>query len=423
MRQLIYTSLIFLLFTLSAFSQDLQSLNQKVAELYQQGKFEEAIPFAEKVVKIQREQKSDNSRNLVTALENLAQLKLTVYKSAMTELSSPDLKPDKARKVFDKMRENGKDAEEILREAVNLAENNPKIPKEQLIGIKNNLAWILYKFFPNEANLPVGFDKIKKDQFDSLNKTRFYERINEAEKLYTDAMQKGESAFGSESDIFLSTSFNLAEFELSVGNFENAILQYEKCIGIVEKKYGKKSQDLVPPLESYTKALIATNQNNLALDAVSRIVQITGKSMKIPKSLLNVSLRSDKAFVTINAATVQKGEQTNSDRVFMQRQSAIITSGLSGASFGSASLSSSTYANNYYSNTQSVKILRIPVRVLIDENGKPSEIEGLIDNKDLKTLAENTVKEWTFRPIVINGQAKKLIGYVECLLLAEKFAN
>lgn len=392
-----------------------------MASFYQQGKLDEAIPVAEKIVKLEREKKSPNQQNLLTSLENLSQLKSERFKQTLAELVSPDLKPDKVRNLLEKMRKDGTENEVIYREALALGENNPNIPKEQITGIKNNFAWLLYKYFPNQANLPVGFDKLSKDQFDSLNRSRFYERINEAEKLYNEALKMSETAFGADNDITLLSLYNFAEFNLAKGNFEAAINQYKRFINVIEKKYGENSKDLVPPLESYVKILIATNQNDLVMDVISRIVRITGKSKQVPKSLLNISLRSDKSFETINSPLVEQRQRSNSDRVYMSRQGSLITSGVTGESFGIASISGSTFGKSYYDNPQAVKIIRIPVRIVIDENGNPIETEAMTDDKEFKISAEKNVIQWKFRPFMIDGKPMKITGYVECLFLDEKF--
>lgn len=427
MKQVFFVILFCLLFTSFALPQDksgeIQSLNQQISTLYQQGKLDEAIPLAEQIVRIQREQKSSNPQNLITSLENLAQIKLTRFKQALTELAAPDINPNTIKGLTEKIQKEGKEIENIFRESLSLAENNGKILPEQIIGIKNNLAWLIYNYFPPDVNLPVGFDKQSKDKFDSLNKSRFYKRINEAELLYTEAVKNSENAFGAENEITLLSIYNLAEFQLAMGNFERAIPQYEKCIATVEKKYGKNNQNLLLPFESYLKALIATGQEEPAFEALSRIVQITRKSAQFPKTMLNISLRADKAFVTVNSPSVERLAQENKEKAEMLSRNTILRSGATQEIANVITMSNSTFGKQYYDESTSTRLIRIPVKVVVDESGKVIEAEGLTKDEDYKIAAEKTVKEWKFEPFTVNGKASKLSGYVECLFLAEKFTK
>ena len=49
-------------------------LNQRIPKLYQQGKYEEAIPLAEKLVVLTRRAKGEEDPDTATSLNNLAEL-------------------------------------------------------------------------------------------------------------------------------------------------------------------------------------------------------------------------------------------------------------------------------------------------------------------------------------------------------------
>lgn len=69
-----------LVFTMAPAQENLgeiQRLNQQMMSLFQAGKLDESVIIAEQIVKIQRDEKFYDSQNLITALENLAQIKLT----------------------------------------------------------------------------------------------------------------------------------------------------------------------------------------------------------------------------------------------------------------------------------------------------------------------------------------------------------
>ena len=427
MKQISFGPLFCLLLVSIVFPQDdgqkSRQLNQKMTDLFRLGNLDEAIPLAEQIVKLQRGLRPPNSKNLVNSLENLAQIKLTRFKKEMSELSSPDMDRKSLMTISEKMQKDARDTEEIYREALLLTENGAKTKTDQRIVLRNNLAWLLYNFLPPDAKLSAGFDKSSRDKFDTLNKARFYKRINEAESLYLDALNIGQTDLNRESDATVLTLFNLAEFELAMGNFENAIPRYEKCIAMVERKYGKNSQNLILPMESYAKSLAATDRDDTAFEIVSRIVGITHKTMAMPKVLLNISLRGNKPFITSNAPSVEQRAIANKESAELAGRGSILVSGVTGEGSFSQIQATSTFGRNYYDNSYGMRLIRVAVRVLIDETGKVLETEGLSNNKENNAEAEKIVKEWMFSPYKAGGQARKTKGYVECLFLAEPLLN
>ena len=65
--------LLYLLFFLPSIgdTQALLELNKKFIELFQQGKYEEAIPYAEKAFAMAKKELSENHPDYATNLENL----------------------------------------------------------------------------------------------------------------------------------------------------------------------------------------------------------------------------------------------------------------------------------------------------------------------------------------------------------------
>ncbi len=424
MKQVLFITFYFTFFGLAIFSQEptgeSQKLNQQMAAFYQQGDLDQAASLAEQIVALQRRANSQNPQNLANALENLAQIKLSRFKRSTTELNAGSLKPNDAKVTLEKRRDDAKDTEDALREALRIVEGGDKKMPQQIVGLKNNLAWLLYNYFPPDGNLPAGFDKQARDKLDNLNKLNYYKRINEAEKIYDEAVKSSETEFGVESEIALLSLYNSAEFQTAIGNFENALSQYEKCIAVVEKKYGKTSRNLLPLFDSYTKTLLATGQDDLAFEAVSRVVRITGKSSKFPTALLNLSYRADKAFTSVNVPDVERKAQENENLAQLQNRGAIVGAGGSAGAYSQV-LGSSTNGKIFYENSGAIDVIRIPVKVTIDENGKVIETEALTADQSYKAAAEKAVSEWRFRPFGVNNQRKKMKGYVECLFLAERF--
>ena len=410
-----------LILPVAIFSQgsnaDSLTLNKQVAESFQKGDYDSAISMAEQLVKIERDSKPVKSANLATALENLAQIKFARYSRNSGDINSPGNNKKDLKGLVERSQADAKDAEAKYREALSLVQGGSADANAQIASIKTNLAWLLYNFFPFDANLPVAFDKLSRDKFDALNKARVLKRVNEAERLYHDVLTSTGDAAGSFSDQQLLALFNIAEFESAMGKFEQAIPHYEKCIESTEKKYGKKSQSLVQPLQSYSKVLAATGQDDAAFEAISRLVRVTGKTAQMPKTMLNLSMRSDDAFTSTNSPDVEERAKANSERAGMSSRGGIILSGATGEYAGTSAQATSTFGKQYYDTNRAIRVVRVLVSVSVDEKGKVFEAKALTGDSENRTAAEKRVKGWSFQPYQSSGKPGKLKGYVECIFL------
>lgn len=387
-----------------------QQLNQSVAALYQTGKYDDAIPVAEEIVALERKEAA--GRNLVNALENLARIRIARFKRSVAELNAGTLDANASRPAITKLRSDAESGEANLREAIRLADLSRDADKEQGIAMRNALAWLLYHYHPPDPEVSAAFDKTSRDKFEMRSKARYLKRISEAEGMYQEALKRAEGNDG----LTLLTTYNLAEFGLATGNLENALAQLEKCIADVERIYGKNNRSLAEPLDAYIRALIATGQDDLAFEMVSRLVRVTGKSAGMPKTLLNISLRSDKAFAPVNATSVEDTARANKERATLAGRRATLNSSLD------VMLSASTHGRQFYDVGLPVNVMKVPVKVLVDENGKVIEAEAFASDKETKNDAEAAVREWKFKPFAAGGQARKVRGYVECIILANSYS-
>jgi tetratricopeptide (TPR) repeat protein len=403
---------ILLLSTLSL-GQDLtrsQQLNRSVAELYQNGKYDEAIPLAEEIVGLERKNGS-KVKNLVNALENLALIELSRFKRSQAELASGTLEHSAVRGTVEKWRRDAEHCENSLREAIRLADAGGQDFREQRVSMLRSLAWLLYRYQPADPQVSITFDKIGRDKFEMRARARFYERVNEVEKVYKEALSIAAEA---NDNSVLIVNYDLAVFEVAMGDLENAIPRLEKCIADVERAFGPKSPSLLQPLELYVKALAAAGQDDLAFEMVGRIVQVTGKSASLPKTLLNISLRADKAFAPINASGIEANAKANKERLALAGRRATFNAGFD------AMLAVSTHGREFYDSFGPAILSSVMVRVLVDETGRVVEAEGLTDDAENKKDAEEAVREWRFKPFTYAGRPGKMKGYVECILLADR---
>jgi tetratricopeptide (TPR) repeat protein len=249
-----FISAVFLLFAslnLFAQSSELPVLSNQVVEFYQQGKFDEAIPPAEKIVKIQRQNKSAGAQNLINALENLAQIRLARFKASNGKLSGNNLPNDQVKKIVDTIFDDGAVIETLLREGLTLSDKEPKRDVIQAVGMRNSLAWLLYNFSPASSEIVLGVTKAERDKYENLTKAKYQKRYSDAKEFYAKALSDSESNFGEAADATLVTLLNFAEFSVIAGDFEKAASLYEKCLKTVEKKYGADNQNLIIPLREY----------------------------------------------------------------------------------------------------------------------------------------------------------------------------
>ncbi|MGD9563689.1 MAG: tetratricopeptide repeat protein [Pyrinomonadaceae bacterium] len=413
MRHLLLISHILLLSTMALAQGPTRSqqLNRSVAELYQKGKFDEAIPIAEEIVEI--EQKAASHRNLVNALENLSRIKIARFKQLVSEFKAGKVEPSAVKAYAAKLNSDAEGAENDLRQAIKIADANPAGLLEQRVAMRNSLAWLLYYYRPNDPEVVIAFDKFGRDKFEMKSKAGYLKRLNEAESLNQQGLKIATEA-DADSNLAMLAAYNLADLALATGDLEKAADLLEKCIADVERVLGKKSPSLVQPIELYIKVLTATDQDDLAFEMLSRLVRVTGKSAGMPKNLVDISLRADKAFAPINSSGVETNAMVNKDTATLAGRSATFNGSFE------AMLAVSTHGRQYYNSPFPANINKVPVRVLVDETGNVLEAEAAITDKDLKSDAEKAVREWKFKPFESGGQPRKMKGYVVCTLFTDR---
>lgn len=395
-----------------------QKLNTRLGELYQKGDLDGAITVAEEIVAIERKNTPVSKRNLISALENLSQVKLDRVRRSMTAFRAADMKPDNVPTIVKILRQDANEAEAILREAIRLSkdstDNGP-----QGINLKTNLAWLLYNYVPPEPGPSLGFDKESRDKLEMRERSRHNDRFEAARTFYSEAARDAESndAGGS---IAMAANFNLAEFESAMGNFEAAIPLYSKVVSDAEKNLGKSNPQLLAPYESFLKVLVAVGQQDQAFEVLSKIVTVSGKSAQYPKTLLNLTYRSERPYAPSNSKRIEDDSRAMKETAELAGRSTVARTAAAGGDIVGTSLSVSTHGRDFYetSDARGVKARKVPVRVEIDESGEVTAAEGLSSDRTLKDSAEAAVREWRFRPFVFGGKPAKLKGYAEVTILS-----
>ncbi len=345
-----------LLFSSQAFSQETKkTLTDKALVLYQQGKFEKAIELAEKVVEMEKDDKSADTLSYAISLINAARMKQGYLVVMQNKLDDKNLTVREKIEIYKKNSEIADDIETLLRQALKLNESGGRAQTGQTADVKSELAMLVQKY--NPAAKP------------SVENARG--RIDEAEKLLTESLALNEQVRGKDADQTLAVVLQTGDFYKRYVNLEKALPFYERYIQTTEKKGAKNYPDLVNALQSYASILYATYQDKETADAIKKLEEITQKKQVDGFDGFNFQVRS-------------KDAVAHSSRI-----------------------SQNLPARNI---NPSVKVVRVPVKVVIDENGKV--IEATADDKDkkLSLKAEQEVSKWVVRPFSYNGKTYKLRG-------------
>jgi len=395
-----------------------QRLNTRLAELYQKGDLDGAVSVAEEIVAIERKNEPISKRNLTSALENLSQVRLDRVKRAMSELRSPDTKPDSIPTILKTLRQDSTETETILREAIELSKGSGDNPS-QGINLKTNIAWLLYNYVPAEPSPSLGFDKDSRDKLEMRDRSRHNDRFEAARTFYSDAARDAKAS-DPDGQMAIAANFNLAEFEAAMGNFEAAIPLYAQVVSDAEKNLGKMNPQLIAPYESFLKVLVAVGQQDQAFEVLSKIVSMSGKSAQYPKTLLNLTYRAEKPFAPSNSKRIEDDSRAMKETAELSGRSTVARTAAAGGDIVGTSLSVSTHGRDFYetSDARGVKARKVPVRIEVDESGKVTAAEGWSSDRSLKDSAEVAVREWRFRPLVLGGRPAKLKGYAEVTILS-----
>ncbi|CAN5722953.1 hypothetical protein BH24ACI2_BH24ACI2_11920 [soil metagenome] len=379
LKKLVISTISILLFFSLVFSQNTKrDLTEKAYTLYQQGKFEKAIETAEKVVELEKSTQSKDTVSYVNALVNLARMKRGYIIELQNKVGEKNMFASERVELYKKISQIASETETLLRQALQLNETGGKAETAQTADIKSELALLLQNYNPTAAP--------------TVESSR--RRIDEAEKLLAESLLINEQVRGKEDDKTLFVVLQTGDFYLKYVNFEKALPYYERYIQTTENTHGKNYPELINALRPYASILFTTFQDKESADIVKRIEQITQKKEESKSDNLNFHLRS-KDSVAFAVRVVQSfRSDTEGFRNKLKAEGRTLN------------------RNNIDSSPKSI---RVPVKVVIDENGKV--IEAIADSKDerLRVRAEQEVSKWSVRPFSYNGVTRKMRGYLTYL--------
>uniref|UniRef100_UPI0035D42D43 CHAT domain-containing tetratricopeptide repeat protein n=2 Tax=Microcystis aeruginosa TaxID=1126 RepID=UPI0035D42D43 len=217
-----------------------ERLTQQVIQLYQQGKYNEAIPLAEQALAIRKQQLGDNHPDTAASLNNLAGLYLSQGRYS--------------------------EAEPLLKQALAISKQQLGDNHPDTAASLNNLAGLYYSQGRYSEAEPLYKQAlaIKKQQLGdnhpattiSLNNLaelyRVQGRYSEAEPLYKEALSIRKQQLGDNHPDTAQSLNNLAALYESQGRYSDAEPLYQQALAIFKKQLGDNHPNT------------ATSLNNLA---------------------------------------------------------------------------------------------------------------------------------------------------------------
>lgn len=360
-----------------------QKLTNQISALYKEGKLDEAIPLAERVIKLQKNAEQKNYRDLSLALLNLATLKKE--KGKRLRQTQGKERADAMRQSFDYM----EGAESALNDVLDIQEKYFNSQTAEMAVAKGEIAWLLWNnLYPGRRNVNA------------------QKRVSDAEKLYLESIVEKEKLLGPASFSTLATMMDLGEYYLWRLELEKAYPVFQKYVGLAETTKGVDQRQLEFPLNIMTQIQVSTGGQKQASALWNKLSKITGKTDNLPEANLNLSKRrmingnSDVVTVMerpITGAVIIPGVVADGP-IMRSPPDAILRSDLADI-LGPVAL-----------GVRSNKLAR--VKILIDEQGIVEEATADVTDEKIKAKAEKDVLKWKFRPFVMDGERRKMRGWV-----------
>ena len=204
-----------------------ERLTQKVVQLYQQGKYAEAIPLAEKALDIGKNVLGDNHHDVATILNNLAAL----YKYQGRYMEAEPLYQQSLVIDKEKLGDNHPYVATSLNNLAALYKDQGRYTEAEPLYQKS-LAIIKEKLGDNHPDVAQSLNNLAalyKDQG----------RYTEAESLMQESLAIDKKKSGDNHPDVVATLNNLALFYESQGRYTVAEPLYQKSLAIIKEKLGK----------------------------------------------------------------------------------------------------------------------------------------------------------------------------------------
>ena len=370
MPRLVFLTIVGLLQISTIFAQavksdEVASLNRKIVSLYQQGKFDEAIPIADKVISIEKKA-SENSEGYANALMNLAQLHKEKAKFLKGNLSL--IEERKRYAAYLTSRESGASAKKYFRAALNVLKDLKLEESAAAAMLKCELAWATYNFTVS----------------DSLAEGR--SQVDDAERLYTEALAIADKLSPANAALQTSILNNFGDFYMHYVNFEKAFVLYERSVRIAQAKYGAKGKQLLGGLSGLNEIYMITDRESDSNSTLVRIADVTGKTDKPVIKYRYLDARS-RGFGKVKAGDFIHRDYTDLDRSYSM----------------TAEMQRMVTPPGQYT------LKMIEIEIVVGEDGNVIQAKVLTPTK-YNTEVEEAALASKFRPFECDGKRQKIKG-------------
>ncbi len=208
-------------------------LNSTVLQLYDEGKYDEALPLAKRALELREKVVGPGDQTLIPLLINLGE----IYRAKK--------KPGEAYGPF-----------------------------QRALDIGRRL------FGPEDVRTTRALDRLAYVTYEQRNE-------KEGERLLARSLAIKEKSLGPYDPEVAQTAFNLGEMYRLHKDYAKAEAFYQQAIRIAEKKADQSNPELVKALEAYANVLFAQNKTDEGLQAQQRIATLSDQSGVIQGGVLN----------------------------------------------------------------------------------------------------------------------------------------
>ncbi len=256
---------------------------------------------------------------------------------------------------------------------------------------------VLFEYGNHKCRLPIGTDDLPKLSEPLRESLAIRDRI-----------------YPGDSDPVINVLFILSECEFNIGNFEEYHRAQTRLLPALEKRFGTESKRLLPVLVTLERFLILTDRASEANNLVKRISTIAGDVYGISPAEDIVMMRFLGKREKLRGQVVERASVSNR-RISVPDP---LTPAKVGGVFGQPGMSIIFYPNRTIEQTNPSVITRsrspnlVVVEIVVDESGSVIEANANVPNAKTKKKVELKVKGWKFRPLIIDGVGRRMIGSV-----------
>lgn len=348
-----------------AVQDDVRELYRRSSELYQQGRFDDAIPLIERIVSIEK-RSSKGSLAHAVALANLAEIHRTKARTLRTSLAKITA-ADRMRALVT-ANDSAEKAKKYLEEALEIHKKIDQQLSVEAAAAKTQLAWLKYNFYSS----------------DSTRESR--ENIDAAERLYLEALAAEEKLTPADLDNRLRTLADFAEFYMNYANFEKALPLYETYIQLAEVLYPADARR-VTGLRGLARVYQIIDRADEAGRVFQRIEKITGKPEKRELELPLLHARA-REILTPGGNFFARNFR-DLDTSFRQKRE----------------------IDSMVNRPGTYKTHSIEVELLVSETGEVADAKVLTHTK-YDAEVEKAARSSRFRPFAPGGDARRLRGKI-----------